>query len=185
MRRVQEAALDLFERLGFDAVRVEDIAAAAEVGPATVYRHFGTKERIVLWDEYDPGLFAAIAARLAGESALAAVEGALTRELDRIYAADGERILRRARLVEATPALGAISSCDREAMRAALAELFLKKGAVRDELEAAVVAGAAVAALHAAVAQWARERGERRLAKVIRGAFRRLARGIGAARGSS
>src|SRR5688572_5367592 len=33
------------------------------VGVATVYRYFGTKERMVLWDEYDPMLLAHFDAR--------------------------------------------------------------------------------------------------------------------------
>ena len=64
MRRAQAAALDLFEARGYDGTTVEQIADAAEVGAATIYRAFGTKERIILWDEYDPLLFEAIAARL-------------------------------------------------------------------------------------------------------------------------
>src|SRR5688572_21914373 len=85
MRRVQEAALDLFERRGFDEVRIEEIAAASEVSSATIYRHFGTKERIVLWDEYDPMLEAAIAERLPGAAPLPAVREALVASLDRVY----------------------------------------------------------------------------------------------------
>ena len=78
MRRVQAAALDLFEQRGYEQVTVEDIAAAAEVGPATVYRNFGGKERIVLWDEYDPMIFDAIAARLSEQPVLDAVQAVRT-----------------------------------------------------------------------------------------------------------
>ena len=65
MRRIQLVALSLFERHGFERVTIEDIARAAKVGPATVYRNFTTKERIVLWDEYDPRLVQGVA-RAAG-----------------------------------------------------------------------------------------------------------------------
>lgn len=54
MRRIQAVALDLFDRDGYSAVTVEQVAAAANVSPSSVYRHFGTKERLVLHDEYDP-----------------------------------------------------------------------------------------------------------------------------------
>ena len=53
MRTIQERALDLFDERGFDAVTIEEIAAAAEVSPASVYRYFGTKEGLVVADEFD------------------------------------------------------------------------------------------------------------------------------------
>lgn len=53
MRAIQECALDLFDERGFDAVTIEQIAAAAEVSASSVYRYFGTKEGIVVVDEFD------------------------------------------------------------------------------------------------------------------------------------
>jgi AcrR family transcriptional regulator len=45
--RIERIALELFRSRGFDHVTVEDVCAAAEVAPATFYRHFGTKEEVV------------------------------------------------------------------------------------------------------------------------------------------
>ncbi|WP_280303269.1 TetR/AcrR family transcriptional regulator [Nocardia neocaledoniensis] len=53
MHTVQERALDLFDEKGFAAVTIDEIAAAAEVSPSTVYRLFGTKEGIIVADEFD------------------------------------------------------------------------------------------------------------------------------------
>ena len=50
MRHVQDVALNLFDEHGFDAVTIERVAAAAEVSPSSVYRYFGTKEGLVLFD---------------------------------------------------------------------------------------------------------------------------------------
>jgi AcrR family transcriptional regulator len=50
---IQERALDLFDARGFDAVTIEEIAAAAEVSPSSVYRYFGTKEGLLVADEFD------------------------------------------------------------------------------------------------------------------------------------
>jgi AcrR family transcriptional regulator len=53
MRTIQERALDLFDERGFDAVTIAEIADAAEVSPSSVYRYFGTKEGILVADEFD------------------------------------------------------------------------------------------------------------------------------------
>src|SRR5918998_6187022 len=44
---IEQVALELFRSRGFDHVTVEDVCAEAGVGPATFYRHFGTKEGVV------------------------------------------------------------------------------------------------------------------------------------------
>ncbi|GAA1252656.1 TetR family transcriptional regulator [Prauserella halophila] len=56
MRHIQDTALRLFAAHGFTSVPIERVADEAEVSPSTVYRYFGTKEQLVLYDESDPGL---------------------------------------------------------------------------------------------------------------------------------
>jgi AcrR family transcriptional regulator len=176
MRRVQRSALDLFEAHGFDAVTVEQIAAVAEVSPPTVYRHFGTKEKIVLWDEYDPLLFAAIAERLPHDALLVAVCDGLVRALDRIYSADAPRILRRARLVVQHEALAAANTASMAALRRGLAKILSDASASRDALEADVMAAAIVATLEVAIEHWVAGGGREPLRLLFKEAFRRLER---------
>lgn len=52
-RTIQERALDLFDEHGFAGVTIEQIAAAAEVSASSVYRFFGTKEGLIVADEFD------------------------------------------------------------------------------------------------------------------------------------
>jgi AcrR family transcriptional regulator len=47
-RRIVETAVDLAEKDGFQAVRLRDIAAQADVALGTVYRRFKSKEDILL-----------------------------------------------------------------------------------------------------------------------------------------
>jgi len=47
-RRVIDAAIDLFGERGLDAVTVDEIARAADVGKGTIYTHFPTKEAIIV-----------------------------------------------------------------------------------------------------------------------------------------
>lgn len=52
MHRIQAEALHLFLESGYEATTIEEIADAAEVSPSSIYRYFGTKESIILYDEY-------------------------------------------------------------------------------------------------------------------------------------
>ena len=58
---IQEHALRLFEKQGYEQTTVDQIAAAAEISPSTFFRYFKTKEDVVLEDEYDPMLLALLA----------------------------------------------------------------------------------------------------------------------------
>ena len=51
---IQEHALRLFRDQGYAETTVQQIAAAAEVSPATFFRYFPTKEDTVVLDRLDP-----------------------------------------------------------------------------------------------------------------------------------
>jgi len=176
MRRVQSVALGLFEAHGFDAVTIEAIAAKARTSPASIYRNFGTKERIVLWDEYDPMLLSALERTLGTRPLLDAVLRALSEAVAEIYDRDAKRILRRTRLVLGHPALMATSALDRHQLVQALSQRFVSSGACRNALQAGVAAGAVAATLEAAVTEWMLHDGKVPLEKLLRAAFRELGR---------
>jgi AcrR family transcriptional regulator len=46
--RILSSAIDLFSRRGLDAVTMDEIAEAADVGKGTIYNYFATKEDIVV-----------------------------------------------------------------------------------------------------------------------------------------
>ncbi len=174
MARVQGVALDLFEARGFDTVSIEAVATAAGVGPATIYRNFGSKERLVLWDAYDPPLLAALARTLAQTDVLTAVQQALTSSLATVYSDDRVRILSRARLIRATPAITAASAADQHALWIALAGLLRSSGHARDDLAAQVFAGAIGAAIVAGLDRWIDGHGREPLTRCLRMALTRL-----------
>ena len=74
---IREHALRLFREHGYTATRVEQIAEAAEVSPATFYRYFPTKEDVVLQDDLDVLTLGALEAQPPGLSPLAAVRAAV------------------------------------------------------------------------------------------------------------
>jgi AcrR family transcriptional regulator len=176
MRHVQSTALGLFEAHGFDPVTIEDVARAALVSAPTIYRHFRTKEGLVLWDEYDPLLLRALGERLRSETLGDAIREAIVRPLDRIYVAEASRILRRVRLVESHAGLRAAAAANVLGLRSEMARVFVESGACRDPLEAEVIAGATTTALEIAVEHWMRAGGKWPLRRFIERSLRLLRR---------
>lgn len=74
---VQETALRLFRERGYEATSVEVICAAAEIGRTTFFRYFPTKEDVVLGNEFDPRIFAAMRAAPAELSPAGALRHAM------------------------------------------------------------------------------------------------------------
>jgi len=176
MRHVQLTALGLFEAHGFDAVRIDEVAKAALVSAPTIYRHFGTKEGLVLWDEYDPVILRSLGERLRTNALGDAIREAIVRPLVRIYAAEASRILRRVRLVEHHAGLRAAVAASMRELRSEIARTFVASGTCRDSLEADVIAGATTTALEIAVDHWAQAGGRRPLGQFIERSLRLLRR---------
>ena len=104
---IQAAALDLFERQGYHATTVDQIAAQAEVSQATFFRYFPTKEDVVLHDRYDPLLIADFRAQPPELSPLAALRRTLRSVLGSLPADELARERQRATLIIAVPELRA------------------------------------------------------------------------------
>lgn len=165
-----------FDRVGFDGVTVEQIADDAGVSPISVYRWFGTKENLVLWDEYDPPLFEAIAARLPRFEPLVAVRDGLIAELDKLYEAERATVLSRARLIMKEPALLAAATRNQSDLSAGLAELFKEVDPDGDRFRHRVLAAVAVATLTESILEWTCLDGAVPLREVIEGGFEALRR---------
>lgn len=61
--RLRACALELFLDGGFDQTTVEDIASAAGVSQMTFFRHFPTKQAVLLEDPYDEVIARAVVAQ--------------------------------------------------------------------------------------------------------------------------
>ena len=104
---IQAAALHLFERQGYQATTVDQIAEMAEVSQSTFFRYFPSKEDVVLLDRYDPLLLAALVAQPAELSPIAALRRTLRSVLGGLPAEELERERQRAMLVVSVPELRA------------------------------------------------------------------------------
>ncbi|MFD0338902.1 TetR/AcrR family transcriptional regulator [Streptomyces sp. NPDC127117] len=104
---IRQAAYRLIAEQGYEATTVEQIAAAAEVSPSTVFRYFPAKEDIVLTDEYDRVLAAALRGRPAGEPPLESLRHVLAEALAAFLATGEQELRQRTRLMVEVPAVRA------------------------------------------------------------------------------
>ncbi len=155
MRRIQNVALDLFDAEGFDAVTIERIAAAAEVSPSSVYRYFGTKEQIVLWDEYDPVWIAPLIDEIKTQPPLMALRRATEVLIIGPMTTDEEYVRRRTRLIMSEPAIEASSALALyEAAELIGNTLSEALGREHGDLEIQILSHAFVGAITGAIHHW-------------------------------
>jgi AcrR family transcriptional regulator len=109
-RALVDAAVELFERDGYDGTTVADIAAAADIGTRTFFSYFASKEEL-LFPEGDARVQAAVAA-IAARQPQDRPADVLLRALHDVGATDGgpddlvDRVAAlRLRLVQTVPAV--------------------------------------------------------------------------------
>lgn len=157
---IRRAAYRLFENQGYDATPVDQIAEAADVSPSTVFRYFPTKDDIVLTDEYDPLLEAAIRARPMSETPVEAIRQGVLASMRHVIDSDIAELKQRSRLVREVPSLRARQAEGTgESARMLCGVLAERTGRPADDLELRVVVIAVLAAMHEALMRWV-ERGQ-------------------------
>jgi AcrR family transcriptional regulator len=159
MAAIQQAAFRLFAEQGYDATAVDQIAAAAEVSPATFFRYYRSKDDVVGTDEFDPLLLDTLAARPADEDVVTAVRATM-RDLLPLVEQGRESILARFRLLAGSSRLGAqMWDGMRRNVDTMAATLGRRLGRDPADLEVRVMAGAVVTALLEAALAWAESDG--------------------------
>jgi len=155
---LQHHALRLFTQRGFDAVTVEDVAAAAGVSHMTFYRHFPTKESVVLDDPYDPLIGEAVRAQDPSLPAVVRVARGILTAWGGAVGPRDEDVRARLRLAATHPRLRARAWENNHRTEVVVVEALVATGV--EVLEARIAAGAVLGALTAALFDWAeREQG--------------------------
>jgi AcrR family transcriptional regulator len=155
--RLSRAAMALFLERGFEATTLDDIAAAADVSRRSFFHYFASKEDVVFaWqEESTAALIAAVAARPADESMLAAAENgicAIARQIE------PDEAIAMARLKRDNPALQARDQVKYEKLERALAQALRKRaGHKAQKLHADLVAMIATGAMRIGGELWAAE----------------------------
>ncbi|MBD3940514.1 TetR/AcrR family transcriptional regulator [Microbacterium sp. NEAU-LLC] len=165
-QRILAAALELFDRHGYDRTTTAQIASAAGVSEMTLFRHFASKDRLLLDDPYDPVIAAAVADQPADRPALDRVIAGVRAAWRSVPEPAEQEVRRRMRIAAQSPGLAAAirgnTRVTEEAIAAALA------GTGVDPLTARIAAAATLAALMEALTAWAIGPGETPLDDVIR-----------------
>jgi AcrR family transcriptional regulator len=149
---IRQHALRLFRERGYSATTVEQIAAAAEVSPATFFRYFPTKEDVVLQDDMDAATLQALEAQPAELSPIAAMRAA-TKAMVAAFSADElARLRETTELSMSVPEIRAraVDEFTRtiDVVAAAMAK---RAGREPDDFAARNVAGAIIGVIMAAV----------------------------------
>ena len=152
-QRLQRCALELFAERGFDAVTVEEVAAAAGVSHMTFYRHFPTKESVVLEDPYDPLIGEAVRAQDPADPPVTRVARGVLGAWAATDGPDAAEVRDRLRLAAGHPGLRARAWENNHRTEQVVVEALTATGV--DELSAKVAAGAVLGALTAALFDWA------------------------------
>jgi AcrR family transcriptional regulator len=148
---IADTAWRLFADRGFERVTVAEVARQAQVAEATVFNYFPTKEDLFYYrlETFEAGLVEAVAAREAGEPALAAVRRYLLESgglLTQAAAGDADarqRLRTVNRVIAASPALQAREQQAIARSTNRLAELLAAEtGAAPDDVTARTAANA-------------------------------------------
>jgi AcrR family transcriptional regulator len=177
-----DAAIDLFERKGYEATTVDDIAEAADVSPRTFFRYFDSKFEVALAgkapDGNDPAPY--FTARPANETVLQAIRSTIREKLVKEAGTSDKLRTRQLRVVLKTPSLLAMARehfhrGDDEMVRAVAARL----GVDEDELRPRVIVAAAGGTIWAVIERWIESGGESdTLGPMLDEAFEILERGL-------
>ncbi|MEU5980410.1 TetR family transcriptional regulator [Streptomyces sp. NPDC047315] len=157
MHRIQDAAFDLFDAHGYDAVTIERIAESAEVSASSVYRYFGTKEQLVLWNPHGSATLERITDELNRRPPLEAIHAAATLLLSATLAEASDSVLRRIRYAMEVPEIRSAFVARMNEIALLLADLLARKLRLeRDDFTVHIVASATVGAVLGAVQHWYR-----------------------------
>jgi AcrR family transcriptional regulator len=178
---IVNAALDLFERDGYDATTVEDIAEAADVSPRTFFRYFDAKVDVIMSHKGDRGgeLDQLIAERPDDEGPVEAMRHVVRDVLGPMFT-DDPVMNRQIRVMLTTPSLRALARDHFNEHDDELAKVFADRlGVDATALRPHVIAAAVGITMWTVINRWvADDRSTDELIPMIDEGFALLAAGL-------
>ncbi|MEU0316685.1 TetR family transcriptional regulator [Nocardioides sp. NPDC006273] len=151
--RILDVALDLFERHGYDATTVSQIAEAAGITQMTFFRHFPTKDAVLVTDPYDPLIAEAVGAQPVDLPPIQRVRGGFLSALAGIASVEDATARRRVAIVARHPSLRAAVAVSTQDTQEAIVDRLTTDGTPR--LDAIIATAAVLGAVTAALMSWA------------------------------
>ncbi len=179
-QRLEDVALELFERDGFDRTTIEQIAAAAGLSPRTFFSYFATKDDLVLGDYTDrlSRILDELERRPADEHPWDALQAAFAAvAVD--YETEAGRIRRRFLIMASSPSVFARSLQLQAGWEHSLTELLRARlDATDDDTNPRLLAATALAVMRASRQQWLLRPHNTPLPQLVMHAFEQLATGL-------
>ncbi len=148
---IRDHAVRLFRDQGYQATTVEQIAAAAEISPATFFRYFPTKEDVVLQDDIDVLAMGAFEAQPPELSPVAALRAAMTDTFAALTPEELDRFRTTTELTISVPELRARAVDELTKSLAVIATAVARRtGRPADDFAARNLAGAMLGVILAA-----------------------------------
>lgn len=180
-RRLEDVALELFEREGFDKTTIEQIAVEAELAPRTFFSYFATKDDLVLADysERLERILTELEQRPEEEPAWGALRASFA-AVAADYESEHDRIRRRFTIMASNPSVFARSLHLQAGWEQALTQrLTTRLGARADDPAPRLLAATALAVMRASLQHWLTTPHAPALPALVQSGFDRLASGLG------
>jgi AcrR family transcriptional regulator len=170
--------LRLFASEGYARVTVDDIARSLGTAASTIFRHFGSKEALVLWDEHDAPQAQKLVKIFSSPdpecTPFQALRDAFVGTLPLRYHGDVPFELERIGFIYRTEALHAAAVEKYLTDRNELTDALTRVLSTENKGAAPLIAGAALLALDVAIERWQKGRGAVDLGVLIYEAFASL-----------
>lgn len=179
-RRLEDVAMELFERDGFDKTTIEQIAAAAGLAPRTFFSYFSTKDDLVLADYTDrlSRILDELEQRPADEPAWDALRASFA-AVAADYEAEAERLRRRFLIMATNPSVFARSLQLQAGWEQTLTErLTSRLDGDPDDQTPRLLAATALAVMRASLQHWLTSSRAAPLPTLVQRSFDHLGAGL-------
>ncbi len=182
-RSIEAVALSRFEKNGFDATTIDEIAAAADIAPRTFFSYFPTKEDVVLADYADRlgRTTDELGRRPPAEAPWLALRQSFA-VVAADYEAERDAMIRRFAIMAANPSVHARSLQLQAGWEDTVAEVLTERtGAADDDITPRLMSSAALACMRSSLRHWMLTGHRQSLPDLVEASFDRLAAGLSAA----